>query len=460
MKPLKWLGRLLLVGLLTLVAGLVPRHATAQSAAAALTLAARGQLDSLNADSATTLLVKALDPRTGATATERVRALVLLGVCELIADRSAEARSVFQQALSLDPTIRVDSLAFLHSSFLSIFDAERGSFVRAERPAPVAHLEVRGLPDSAQLRVDGVLWNIRTLGVTPGLHRLQVDAPGFESYRDSVITEAGISVVMTPALTRLPQKPPPTVLVIERLPANAQLKVDGALWTERRQEVTPGLHRIDILAQGYEPFRDSVLVLAGTTLVTSPNQMIGRATQARLGSTQVGEAVHPSQPVQGLPAATVHLANGPRGAQFAATFCLWRLDRQLFLGGGTALGVQLAFAYDASAHLGLWLGAMIGSYSSITVLEPNLSLAYTLAPSRPTSLYVLSGVHILYDSWSGTHIMSQYGVHLGIGFRTFVSDRVALRFDVREEFDRYAALSNAAFNTLFGAGVSVAIGRR
>ncbi len=457
MKRLTRLRRTFLVALPALIGCLTPLQATAQSTAAALTLAARAQLDSLNADSATTLLVRALDPRTGATPTERVRALVLLGVSELVADRPAEARRVFQQALNLDPTIQVDSLAMLHSSLLAVFGAERDSIVRTEKPPLAAHLDVRGLPDSAQLKVDGVLWKARSQEVTPGLHRLEVDAPGFEPYRDSIVVQAGILVTMTPALTPLPQKPPPTVLVIEGLPENAQLKVDGVAWTSRRQEVTPGLHRIDVLAQGYEPFRDSVLVLAGTTLVTSPDRMIGRALQARLDSTRVRQAVPPSQPVQGPTTTTIHLAGRARGIQLAATFCLWKLGG--IFGVGTLTGVQLAFGYDASAHFGLWIGAVLGTSSPVTAVEPNLSLVYTLAPTRATSLYVLSGLHITSQSVGGFDLTSQYGVQAGIGVRAFVSERVALRMDVRGEYDNYKAL-NPEISALLTAGLSVVIGRR
>ena len=108
----------------TISVGMV-RYATAQAPASDLIAAARKDIEALDTDSATALLHRALDPRAGATPAERVRALVLLAASELIAGRPDSARTCFREALALDPRLNVDSLASLHSFFLTTFEAER-----------------------------------------------------------------------------------------------------------------------------------------------------------------------------------------------------------------------------------------------------------------------------------------------------------------------------------------------
>lgn len=118
----------------------------AQSVAGKLVEAARIQLEALNTDSAATLLVQALDPRNGASTEERVRALVLRGIIELIPGRPDEARRLFREALTLEPTLRVDSLAELHAFLLTTFDAERTAMA----------MELAAKPAVPQARMDSI----------------------------------------------------------------------------------------------------------------------------------------------------------------------------------------------------------------------------------------------------------------------------------------------------------------
>ena len=117
--------------LLALAILVAPSLARAQTPAGRYIEAARAQLDALNADSATSLLHYALDRRTGAGLADRLRGYVLLGIAELIDGRKSEARAALREALTLDPEIRIDSLADLSSDLVSTFNAERASLVRA-----------------------------------------------------------------------------------------------------------------------------------------------------------------------------------------------------------------------------------------------------------------------------------------------------------------------------------------
>lgn len=174
-------------------------HVSAQTGPAAAIAEARAQIDAINVDSAAALLRLALDPTSGASERQRVRAFVLLGITHLMLRREREARGAFRQALLLDPQLRVDSLADLSSDLLSVFNSERGTL-----PAPTVVatvLEVRGLPAGAQLRVDGTLWQTPRQQVRPGLHRIEVRARGYLPYRDSIVVREGRTAIATVTAT-------------------------------------------------------------------------------------------------------------------------------------------------------------------------------------------------------------------------------------------------------------------
>jgi alpha-tubulin suppressor-like RCC1 family protein len=250
----------------------------AQTAASALITQARAQLDGLNPDSAGKLLLRALDPRVGASTPERVRAFVLYGIAQLSAGRRDAARQAFREALALDPTQRVDSLSDLHSEVLTTFNTERG--VEAEAPRlPRSALEIRGLPDSARLAVDGVVWAARRRDVPPGLRRIEVTAPGYAPYRDSIIVDTGATLIRDVVLRRPEPRSPaaesalaalPTsrgVLELRGLPDSARVLVDGVVWTDRRRQVNIGTRRIEVSAPGYWTYRDSVVVDSGAVVI-------------------------------------------------------------------------------------------------------------------------------------------------------------------------------------------------
>jgi len=160
---------------------------------------ARAQIDAINVDSAATLLRRALESGSGANDRQRLRAFVLLGITELMRRREADARRAFRLALELDPQHRVDSLADLSGDLLTVFNSERA----ARGPQAVIPagrqtvLEVRGLPEAATLSVDGVAWQSPRGPVSPGVHRIEVGARGFEPYRDTVAVREGEVTVKT-----------------------------------------------------------------------------------------------------------------------------------------------------------------------------------------------------------------------------------------------------------------------
>jgi hypothetical protein len=112
----------------------LPRAARAQSAA--MVEAARAQIEALNPDSAYALLQRALAQ--GDPATPRARAFTLLGITELLRGNRTSAQFAFRQALRIEPSLRIDSLADLHSEALAVFGEQRAAVAPDTRPFAVA----------------------------------------------------------------------------------------------------------------------------------------------------------------------------------------------------------------------------------------------------------------------------------------------------------------------------------
>jgi hypothetical protein len=122
---------------LALVFAAVARVARGQSAAQ-LIADARQQIDNLNWDSASVVLQRALQRRPSEA--ERVRVFTLLGITQLSRDDRVGARSAFEQALRLDASLRVDTLAELHTDVRLVFGEARAALgiTDAPRAAPAA----------------------------------------------------------------------------------------------------------------------------------------------------------------------------------------------------------------------------------------------------------------------------------------------------------------------------------
>lgn len=145
---------LLLALALTLPA---PRRAAAQTAATLLHNA-RLQLEDIQPDSAAALLGRVVDPRSNAGTAEQVRAWTLMGIAELMRGNVAGGRRAFRRALERDPSLRLDTLAYLHSDIRQAFAAERELVARpAAEPdsAPPLLLGVRVASDTTIIETTG-----------------------------------------------------------------------------------------------------------------------------------------------------------------------------------------------------------------------------------------------------------------------------------------------------------------
>jgi len=121
------------------LAMLGPLELQAQDGPGAMISQARHYLDEFRPDSASVLLERALDPRSGANSAQRVRAWVLYGITQLSLNNQTAARAAFREALQRSPDERVDSLEFLEpDNLLRVFNAEQSALGHSQAASPQA----------------------------------------------------------------------------------------------------------------------------------------------------------------------------------------------------------------------------------------------------------------------------------------------------------------------------------
>lgn len=132
--------------------------------------------------------------------------------------------------------------------------------VRASEPDAVVTVDGRPMADLGP----GV-----PFAVTPGEHTVEARKDGFLPSSAPVGVDAGGMVSATLTLSRAPEPLPPTGrLVVLSNVAGARVLVEGVEvgTTPYGGDGPPGLLRFAVLADGYEPYEDSVRVMAGEVL--------------------------------------------------------------------------------------------------------------------------------------------------------------------------------------------------
>src|SRR3954468_1882424 len=118
-------SRFVLASLVAIVAPLA--RAQAQTPAQ-LIETARGRLEDVQPDSASALLVRALGNTASVSPSDQLRGWTLLGIAELMRGHPSVARQAFRRALERDATLRIDSLAYLHSDLRQVFALEKDTY--------------------------------------------------------------------------------------------------------------------------------------------------------------------------------------------------------------------------------------------------------------------------------------------------------------------------------------------
>ncbi|OYV73100.1 MAG: hypothetical protein B7Z72_03255, partial [Gemmatimonadetes bacterium 21-71-4] len=123
-------------------------------------------------------------------------------------------------------------------------------------------------------------------------------------------------------------------------------------------------------------------------------------------------------------------------------------------GGVVRVGYNLNTMWNISVGTGL-------AYSSpAMIVQPFAAFTWTPDINKVTSPFVTAGLGGSYVSWKSTHMTAQFGAHLGVGIRHMLSENMALRVEVREQYENFKEFPNAVFNGIGTVGLSWFTGGR
>jgi outer membrane protein OmpA-like peptidoglycan-associated protein len=130
--------------------------------------------------------------------------------------------------------------------------------------------------------------------------------------------------------------------------------------------------------------------------------------------------------------------------------------------GRIAFGGVATVSYHLSRSWSLTAGSGVEVISSATILQPFGAIAWTPSIDAGTIPFVSLGGGVTNITWKGYRATSKFGVHLGVGLRQMLSERLALRVEAREQYESFskAAAANAVFNGIGSLGLSWFIGGR
>ena len=134
---------------------------------------------------------------------------------------------------------------------------------------------------------------------------------------------------------------------------------------------------------------------------------------------------------------------------------------KLALGGAVRLGYHLNRMWSLSA------GLFAGYDKPATVLQPFGAISWTPNVDAKTSPFLTLGGGVTNVAWSNSgssyKTTSQFGVHVGVGLRQMLTDRMALRVELREQYEKFsnaAVFPTAVFNGTGTVGLSFFFGGR
>lgn len=156
-------------------------------------------------------------------------------------------------------------------------------------PLDFGGLRVGSVPDGATILIDGVPFDQRTPAFIPqlavGTHTVQLRRKGFEDWSQAVVVTPsramGIQATLTLSRTNC------GTLTVQSQPPRAAIFLDGSptgkFTPERLTDIPPGSHRVELLLDGFRPWRGAAVIREGhienllVSLRHLPAQEVGEA---------------------------------------------------------------------------------------------------------------------------------------------------------------------------------------
>ena len=136
-------------------------------------------------------------------------------------------------------------------------------------PLAAGSLGVGSVPDGATILIDGVPFDQRTPAVIPqlvvGTHTVQLRRKGFEDWSQAVVVTPSRAMEIQAHLA--PSRSSCGTLAVQSQPPRAAIFLDGSptgkVTPERLTDIPPGSHRVELLLEGFRPWRGTAVVREG-----------------------------------------------------------------------------------------------------------------------------------------------------------------------------------------------------
>jgi hypothetical protein len=136
-------------------------------------------------------------------------------------------------------------------------------------PLASGSLGVGSLPDGATILIDGVPFDQRTPAVISqlvvGTHTVQLQRKGFEDWSQAVVVTPSRAIGVQANL--IPSRENRGTLTVQSQPPRAAIFLDGLptgkVTPERLTDIPPGSHRVELLLEGFRPWRGLAVVREG-----------------------------------------------------------------------------------------------------------------------------------------------------------------------------------------------------
>jgi outer membrane protein OmpA-like peptidoglycan-associated protein len=129
-------------------------------------------------------------------------------------------------------------------------------------------------------------------------------------------------------------------------------------------------------------------------------------------------------------------------------------------------GGELRLGYHLSRMWSLSIGSGLAYSSPATIIQPFASISWTPNIDARTSPFVTLGAGVTSVHWSTSspsgswRFTGKYGAHIGVGVRRMLSDRLALRVEVREQVEHDSAPPFPVYSGVASVGLSWFVGGR
>jgi outer membrane protein OmpA-like peptidoglycan-associated protein len=118
--------------------------------------------------------------------------------------------------------------------------------------------------------------------------------------------------------------------------------------------------------------------------------------------------------------------------------------------------VAVRLGYNVTEHWGVSIGTAGATATGVKYLTPFAAATYTINLNARFSPFLTGGTQFTRITGNGRIVHPTWGAHLGVGIRSMLDNRVALRLEGRMGIEHYADLPAAktAYNSIITLGLS------